>query len=228
MDAHFLDGGGRGPSHEELVGMLTSELHRSQGGNGYVALRVSAAERSIAQFRTAQIALVQAIWEEMLRRQLTHHSRKDVRLNMFEANDGSLPKEIVGDVSTFKRLHFDPYSIFFAHLYEPPKNLTGGRISLVDVHGYLGRNGLNLLDVFEPLHLPGHNGRLVARREHRLRMLEEHAHHVDPPAEGELLLVIVRNDPIVGVAHEIEKIRPLSSTEPIARRFFRTSMAPHH
>lgn len=213
---------------EQLVRTTTRELHRSDGGRGYLALRADVADVSVEQCRRLQVALVCAIWEEMLARRLTSHGRDEVRLNTFEANDGSLPKEIVGDVSTFKRLHFDPYSVLFAHLYEESRNVTGGRISLVDVRSYLDLHNLKVLDVFDPLHLPGHSGRLVARDEHRSRMLEGHAHHVDPPGAGELLLLLVRNDPTVGVAHEIEEVRRIEPKVPTVRRFYRASIAPHH
>jgi len=226
--AWSVDGVGKAQPNAELVTALTRELHRSEGGQGYVALRANLSDISVTQGRDRQIALVLAIWDEMLVRRLTSHDRGHVRLNAFEANDGSLPSEIVGDVSTFKRLHFDPYSIFFAHLYEEPRNLLGGRVSLVDVRGYLKGKDLELLDVFDPLRLPGHNGRLVAREEHRSRLLEDHASHIDPPGPGELLLLMVRNDPTVGVAHEIEEVRPIDPAAPVVRRFFRASIAPHH
>jgi len=212
----------------DFVATTTRRLHRSDGGHGYVALRAHTDDVSVEQLRALQTELLCAVWEEMLQRRLTTSGPGDVRLNTFEANDGSLPVEIVGDVSTFKRLHFDPHSLLFAHLYEEPENLTGGQISLVDVHGYLATHGLQVLDAFAPLHLPGHDGRLVANDEHRCRMLEGHAQHVDPPGAGELLLLLVRNDPVAGVAHEIQEVRQVDSGAPTARRFFRASIAPHH
>jgi hypothetical protein len=139
-----------------------------------------------------------------------------------------LPRDIVGDVVTFKRLHFDPYSLVFAHLYEPTENLSGGAISLVDVRSYLQDSGCALSDAFEPLYAPGHNGRLVARDIHRSRMLPSYTHTVEPPAEGQLMLLLVRNDPYDGVAHEIAEVQAVDYALPTARRFFRTSIAPPH
>ena len=78
----------------------------------------------------------------MISRNWNPCARSAARLNVFEANDGSLPVEIVGDTVTYKKLHFDPHSIFFSHLYETPVNVHGGVISLVDVHAYLDARGL--------------------------------------------------------------------------------------
>lgn len=226
--AWVVDGNGGVRPTRELVDAASLELHRSDEGAGYVALRLNIADISVDKCRELQIGLVCAVWEAMLASRLTHHGREDVRLNTFEANDGSLPREIVGDVSTFKRLHFDPHSILFAHLYEEPRNLTGGRISLVDVRTYLNVNGLEVRDAFDPLHRPGHDGRLVARDEHRSHMLEKFADNIDPPGVHELLLLLVRNDPMWGVAHEIEEVRPIDPALPVLRRFYRASIAPHH
>lgn len=212
----------------EFISLMTRQLHRDDGGRGWVEVRWSFADTSVERCREQQVALVCALWNDMVTRRLTSRCWQSVRLNTFEANDGRLPKEIVGDVSTFKRLHFDPYSIVFAHLYEPTSNLVGGVVSLVDVRGYLDRHGLHLRDAFDPLYLPGHNGRLVARDSHRSRMLAEHAEHVDPPAPGELVLLVVRNDPVAGVAHEIAETRAIDPNAPMTRRFFRASIAPHH
>lgn len=211
----------------ELVQVVTEALHRSPGGPGYAVLRGSAGP-GVAQARTFQRALLLAVWAEMTRRDWAPLSPADVRLNQFEANDGQLPREIVGDVVTFKRLHFDPYSMVFGHLYEAPRNLAGGTISLVDVRGYLRDTGCALGDAFKPLRAPGHNGRLVARDEHRAPMLERYAHHVEPPSPGELMLLLVRNDPDDGVAHEVAEVRALDHARSVSRRFFRTSIAPHH
>ena len=118
--------------------------------------------------------------------------------------------------------------MIFAHLYEAPVNLTGGTISLVDVRRYLLDTGCALGDAFKPLYAPGHNGRLVAREEHRSPMLQRYAHHVEPPAPDELLLLLVRNNPSAGVAHEIAEVQAVDGTLPTVRRFFRASIAPHH
>jgi hypothetical protein len=212
----------------DLVNTTTDLLHQIGDGVGFVACRGDAAELVVHRSRARQVALLEAVWAEMVRRRWNPCAPDEVRLNTFEANDGRLPREIVGDVFTFKRLHFDPHSILFSHLYEAPQNLEGGDIALVDVRGYLHDNGLDLSEVFEPLHLPGHNGRLIVRDEHRLSMLASYATHVAPPAPGELLLLMVRNDPSVGVAHQIADIRPIDATVPCVRRFFRASIAPHH
>lgn len=212
----------------ELVRSTIRRLHRDDGGRGWVEVRWSLSGTSVEACRALQVALVRAVWADMLTRGMTPHGPQGVRLNTFEANDGRLPKEIVGDTRTFKRLHFDPYSIVFGHLYEPMTNLVGGGVALVDVRGYLERRGLRLADAFCPLHLPGHNGRLVARDEHRARMLAEHAEHVDPPAAGQLVLLLVRNDPTAGVAHEVAETYAVDPAAPVARRFFRASIAPHH
>lgn len=212
----------------ELVQAVAELLHRPCGGPGHAVFRGSAADLGVARTRLFQVALLQAVWTEMVRRKWAPFAPDQVRLNQFEANDGRLPREVVGDVVTFKRLHFDPHSVLFAHLYEAPVNLTGGVISLVDVHNYLQHTGCALSDAFEPLYAPGHDGRLVARDEHRSRMLHRYAHNVEPPASSELMLLLVRNDPSAGVAHEIAEVRAVDSALPTVRRFYRTSIAPHH
>jgi hypothetical protein len=203
-------------------------LDRPSGGPGHAVFRGSVSEIGVCHARQFQIRLLQAVWTEMMRRNWFRFGANEVRLNQFEANDGQLPEDIVGDVVTFKRLHFDPHSLVFAHLYEAPANLTGGTISLVDVCRYLQDTGCTLDDAFEPLHAPGHNGRLVARDEHRSRMLRSYASQVEPPAPDELMLLLVRNDPSVGVAHEIAEVHVVDSALPTVRRFFRTSISPHH
>jgi hypothetical protein len=212
----------------ELAQTVAELLHRPSGGPGYAVFRGPVTQLGMARTRLFQGGLLQAVWLEMIRRNWAPFGPDEVRLNQFEANDGRLPRAIVGDVVTFKRLHFDPHSVVFAHLYEPPENLVGGTISLVDVRSYLQDRGCALSSAFEPLFAPGHNGRLVARDEHRSRMLEMYAHNVEPPAPGELMLVLVRNDPLAGVAHEIAEVAAANGTLPTVRRFFRTSIAPHH
>lgn len=212
----------------QLVQEVSELLHRPSGGPGHAVFRRSAAELGVARARLFQVALLEGVWAEMIRRGWAPFGPDEVRLNQFEANDGRLPREIVGDVVTFKRLHFDPYSVVFAHLYQAPENLAGGTISLVDVRRYLQDTGCTLGQAFEPLYAPGHNGRLVARDDHRSRMLERYAHHVEPPPPGELMLLLVRNDPSAGVAHEIAEVHAVDGTLPTVRRFFRASIAPHH
>lgn len=221
-------GSGENPAHADLARATAELLHRPSGGPGYAVFRGSAAELGVARTRQFQVSLLQSVWTEMIRRKWVPFGPDEVRLKQFEANDGQLPEDIVGDVVTFKRLHFDPYSAVFAHLYETPTNLAGGTISLVDVHRYLRDTGCALGETFEPLYAPGHNGRLVAREKHRSRMLQNYAHHVEPPGADELMLLLVRNDPSAGVAHEIAEVQMVDSTLPTARRFFRTSIAPHH
>jgi hypothetical protein len=212
----------------ELAQAAAEQLHRPNGGPGYVIMRGSAVDLGLHQTRAFQVALLRAVWEDMVRRKWVWRRPDEIRLKEFEAVDGKLPREIVGDVNTFKRLHFDPFSLIFAHLYEAVSNLTGGTISLVDVDGYLRDSHHTLSDVFEPLHAPGHNGRLVAKEEHRQSMLRMYAHNVEPPRSGDLLLLIVRNDPSVGVAHEIGEVYAVDPTLPTLRQFYRTSIAPHH
>lgn len=212
----------------DLARAVAELLHRPSGGPGFAVFRGSAAELGVARTRQFQVALLRGVWTEMIRRNWVPFRPGEVRLNQFEANDGRLPRDVVGDVVTFKRLHFDPYSVVFAHLYEAPENLTGGTISLVDVSSYLLDIACALGEAFEPLYAPGHNGRLVAREEHRRGMLQRYAHHFEPPAPGELMLLLVRNDPSVGVAHEIAEVHVVDGTLPTARRFFRASIAPHH
>ncbi len=221
-------GASGGSAHADLARAVAKLLHRPSGGPGHAVFRGSATELGVARTRQFSVSLLRAVWTEMIRRKWAPFGPDEVRLNQFEANDGRLPKDIVGDVVTFKRLHFDPYSVIFAHLYEAPANLTGGTISLVDVRRYLLDTGCALRDAFEPLYAPGHNGRLVAREEHRSRMLQRYAHYVEPPAPGELVLLLVRNDPSAGVAHEIAEVQAVDGTLPTVRRFFRASIAPHH
>ena len=229
LQAPWLAAGSTGGSaHVDLARAVAELLHRPSGGPGHAVFRGSAAELGLVRTRQFQVSLLRAVWTEMIRRKWAPFGPDEVRLNQFEANDGRLPKDIVGDVLTFKRLHFDPYSVIFAHLYEAPTNLTGGTISLVDVRRYLLDTGCALRDAFEPLYAPGHNGRLVAREEHRPRMLQRYAHHVEPPAPDELMLLLVRNDPSAGVAHEIAEVQAVDGTMPTVRRFFRASIAPHH
>lgn len=224
----LTDGSTNDAPRPELVETVAELLHRPCGGSGYAVFRGSAGKLGVARTRLFQAALLQAVWNEMIRRDWVSFGPNDVRLNQFEANDGRLPREIVGDVVTFKRLHFDPYSAVFAHLYEAPENLVGGTISLVDVRSYLQDTGWALGEAFDPLYAPGHNGRLVARDEHRSRMLQRYAHQVEPPVPGELMLLLVRNDPFAGVAHEIAEVHAVDDTLPTVRRFFRSSIAPHH
>jgi hypothetical protein len=210
-----------------LVRAVAELLHWPLG-RGHAVFRGSVSELGVARTRLFQVALLEAVWAEMIRRSWVPFGPDEVRLNQFEASDGRLPREIVGDVVTFKRLHFDPYSVVFAHLYEAPENLVGGTISLVDVRSYLRDTGCALAEAFEPLYAPGHNGRLVARDEHRSRMLQRYAHHVEPPGPDQLMLLLIRNDPSVGVAHEIAEVQVVDGTLPTMRRFFRASIAPHH
>lgn len=212
----------------DLVDSVTSALHQSDGGPGYAAINGLESELGLERSKSFQVNLVEAIWAEMIRRHLNPYPPDAARLNRFEANDGHLPPEIVGDTVTFKKLHFDPHSIFFAHLYEAAENLSGGVISMVDVRRYLSDTGLVIGDVFRPLNRFGHDGRLVARDEHRPLMLNSYAHRIDPPGVGRLLLLIVRNDASVGVAHEIEHVRVIDPSRQSARRFVRVSIAPHH
>jgi hypothetical protein len=212
----------------DLASAVAELLHRPHGGPGYAIMRGSIANLGLDRARSFQVSMLRAVWQEMIRRKWARYGSDEVRINEFEANDGRLPRDIVGDVVTFKRLHFDPFSLVFAHLYEPAENLTGGNVSLVDVENYLRDNRCTLGDVFEPLYALGHNGRLVAREEHRQPMLQMYAHTVEPPSPGDLLLVIVRNDPSVGVAHEIAEVHAIDPGLPTKRRFYRTSIAPHH
>jgi hypothetical protein len=212
----------------ELAQAVAEQLHRPYGGPGYAILQGSTVNLGLYQARAFQVALLRAVWEDMARRRWVSHRPEDVRLKKFEAVDGKLPREIVGDVTTFKRLHFDPFSLIFAHLYEATSNLTGGIVSLVDVDSYLRDSSHTLNEVFEPLYAPGHNGRLVAKEEHRESMLRAYAHNVDPPRSGDLLLLIVRNDPSAGVAHEIGQVRAVDPALPTKRQFYRASIAPHH
>lgn len=211
-----------------LAQAVAEQLHRPNGGPGYAIMRGSTVDLGLHQTRAFQDALLRAVWEDMVRRKWVRYRPDEVRLNKFAAVDGKLPRDIVGAVITFKRLHFDPFSLIFAHLYEGPKNLTGGTVSLVDVDSYLRDSCCALSDVFEPLYAPGHNGRLVAKAEHRQPMLRMYARNVEPPRPGGLLLLIVRNDPSVGVAHEIGEVYAVDPTLPTVRRFYRTSIAPHH
>lgn len=228
LESSWLVAGSSDDLPAELVQAVAELLHRPCGGVGYAVFRGSATELEVARTRQFQVRLLQAVWSEMTQRNWALLRPHEVRLNQFEANDGRLPREIVGDVVTFKKLHFDPYSVVFAHLYEEPVNLSGGTISLVDVYSYLQDNGYALSEAFEPLYAPGHNGRLVAREEHRLAMLRSYAYNVEPPAPGELMLLVVRNDPTAGVAHEIAELQAVADALPTVRRFFRTSIAPHH
>jgi hypothetical protein len=213
----------------ELVERLTTQLHQTFGGIGFAVLRglqdLFAYSQQQSKFT---VSLILAIWREMLARGWTDLNDEDVRLNVFEANDGSLPVEIVGDTVTYKKLHFDPHSILFAHLYEAPRNLSGGAITFVNVRAYLEAEGLAFNDVFGPSTRLGHERRLVARSAHQTPLLERFGTTVTPPAPGKTLLIIVRNDPVVGVAHEIAPVVRINDDEPIERRFLRASIAPHH
>lgn len=213
---------------QALISEVASLLHRPVGGPGYAVIKAAGSDLRLESVRDFQVALLQGIWDEMESREWMSYRSNEVRLNRFEANDGRLPRDLVGDVLTFKRLHFDPYSLVFGHLYEPPSNCAGGVIELVDVSGYLRDTGLQLTDVFAPLHAPGHNGRLVALEEHRRTMLSTYAQAVSPPSPGEFMILLIRNDPIAGVAHEIREVTVVDPTAPWQRRFYRTSFAPHH
>ena len=69
---------------------------------------------------------------------------------------------------------------------------------------------------------------MVVRAEHHSTLLSEYATIVNPPTQGQLLLVMVRNDPIVGAGHEIAEVLVTNPAEPTTRRFVRTSVSPHH
>jgi hypothetical protein len=214
--------------NDELVQSVTQMLHKIDDGVGYVVFDDLGGALGLTGSKAFQAELTKAVWDEMIRRGWNPCARLEARLNMFEANDGSLPVEIVGDTVTYKKLHFDPHSIVFAHLYEPPVNLHGGAISLVDVRRYLDVTRLRFDEVFRMSRQPGHDLRRVARQEHHDALLREYATVIHPPEQGRLLLVMVRNDPHVGVAHEIGAVHAINPGEPTARRFFRTSVAPHH
>ena len=151
---------------EDLVACVTGLLHQIDGGVGYVVFDDLGEELGLVESKRFQVALINAVWEEMIRRNWNPCARIQARLNLFEANDGSLPIEIVGDTVTYKKLHFDPHSIVFSHLYETPENLCGGLISLVNVRGYLDATGLHFNDVFRPSRRLGHELRMVVRDEH--------------------------------------------------------------
>ena len=214
--------------HCDLIISVAEMLHQVDGGLGYVIFDDLAEELGLALSKAFQVALMHAVWNEMIRRQWNPCERSQARLNMFEANDGFLPVEIVGDTVTYKKLHFDPHSIVFAHLYQAPENLQGGAISLTNVRGYLTDTGLGFEEVFRPSQRRGHKLRMVARDEHRDILLRKYATMVQPPEEGKLLLVVVRNDPVVGVAHEIARVHVIDPEMPTARRFYRTSISPLH
>lgn len=214
--------------HSDLVASVASMLHQTNGGVGYALFDDLGAELGLDRGKAFQIALTNAVWDEMIRRGWNPCASSETRLNVFQANDGYLPREIVGDSITYKKLHFDPHSIFFAHLYEPTENLQGGAISLVDVRAYLASAGLQLDEVFRPSRKPGHERRLVARGQHRAILLRDYTTIVHPPEEGQLLLIMVRNDPTVGVAHAIDPVQKIKNGQRTARRFFRTSVSPHH
>lgn len=175
-----------------------------------------------------QIALTNLVWSEFVRRGWNDIEMEGSRLNFFEASDGELPVDLVGSSVTFKRMHFDPHSLFFAHYYEPPENLSGGELRLVDVRSYLAATALELEDVCVALEDRGNEGRLVVLDDHREAMLERHAVTVVPPRPEQSLLLLVRNDPVLGVAHEISPIAAERPNEPFRRRFVRTSIAPIH
>lgn len=212
----------------EWIPTIARLLHRPFGGPGYAIIRGSLIDLDLARARIFQASLLRAVWQEMLGGGQISSKSKPFRLKEFEAVDGQLPRNIVGDVITFKRLHFDPFSVTFSHLYEAQQNLSGGAVSLVDVHSYLQDAGCSLEDAFEPLHAPGHFGRLVARHEHRQRMLQGYVHTFEPPPAGDLMLLMVRNDPFVGVAHEIAEVQAIDAALPTLRRFYRASIAPRH
>lgn len=211
-----------------MVVSVARALHQNDGGVGYAVFDDLDSELGPAAAKEFQISLINSVWDEMMRRGWSPCAGSEVRLNRFNANDGSLPVEVVGEAVTYKKLHFDPHSILFAHLYEAPVNLSGGAISLVNVRAYLDATGSSFDAVFRPSRRPGHELRMVARDEHRQILLSDYARVVMPPDPGHLLLVMVRNDPVVGVAHEIAAVRTIDPAEPITRRFFRTSIAPHH
>jgi hypothetical protein len=175
-----------------------------------------------------QIALTNLVWLEFVRRGWNDVETERTRLNFFQASDGDLPVDLVGSTVTFKRMHFDPHSIFFAHYYEPPVNLSGGELRLVDVRSYLAATALELEEVCVALEDRGNEGRLVVLDEHREAMLERHAVTLAPPGPEQSVLLLVRNDPVLGVAHEISPIASKRPDQPFRRRFVRTSIAPIH
>jgi hypothetical protein len=169
-----------------------------------------------------------AVWQEMSRHGWVTGTPEEVRLNLFEAEDGRLPVEIVGDTVTFKRLHFDPHSIIFGHLYYPTQNVRGGDILLVDVRAYLNDTRVPFEKVFHRLERPGDESRLVTSDQHGSQLRRAYTTRVSPPKPGETLLLIVRNSYDEGVAHEIADVHAIREDRPTSRRFLRTSIARHH
>ena len=212
----------------ELVRTVARHLdRRAPGAAGYFVIDGMSdllAGRAAADAFQAQ--LMREVWAYLGARGWDECATQ-TRLNMFLAEDGRLPEELVGRAATFKTLHLDPHSIIFAHRYEPPENISGGDVLLVDARGYLRDHKLASADVFYALHGKHDEGRLVAREEHRAGMLAAYCTRVPAPASG-CRLVIVRNHLDYGVAHEITEINPTVPGRAWRRSFLRTSIAPLH
>jgi hypothetical protein len=212
----------------ELVRTVAGHLdRRAQGAAGYFVIDgMSDQLVDQAAADTFQAQLMYDVWAELGARGWGECSMQ-TRLNMFLADDGRLPEGLVGRTATFKTLHLDPHSIIFAHRYEPPENVLGGDVLLVDARSYLRDNELASTDVFYVLHGKHDEGRMVAHEEHRASMLAAYCTRVPVPTSG-YRLVIVRNHLDYGVAHEITEIKPAVPGKAWRRSFLRTSIAPLH
>lgn len=215
---------------EEIVRALLDRLDRScnLAAPGYAVVPVPSAMSPDHVIGLMSESVTRVVSSILVRRgQQADLSR--CRLNVFYARDGALPIEIVGESMTFKALHLDPHSIVFAHLYHPTTNLRPIEMRLIDVASYLRSSSLTPAQVFEPRSVPHDPDRLVARPEHRRRLIATHTIHTQVlPVSGDPVVVFVRNDPIEGVAHEVSDPEPVLPSSSFERNFVRVSVSLEH
>lgn len=211
-----------------FIDSIAAELRTDLAGAGFAAIRGIEQHLDAGGADEFQRATLVGIQRWMLARELWPHPEGDCRLNIFLANDGRLPVDIVGASWTFKAPHFDPHSIIFAHGYRAPENLEGGDIWFADVARYAFLNDLDVDEILCMSEHERHRDRPCIREDHVAAVLAQVGVRVSPPRSGEHLIVFVSNSITTGVAHGIEPTLVVDARRPFSRCFLRTSISPNH
>jgi len=215
-------------SEPQLAADIARRLDRLAGAEpGFAAFSVPT-PYDFTGLLSQQRQLMWTVWSLLEAADHTLPRAHEVRLNHFIAQDGHLPTELTGGRRyTIKSIHFDPHSIVFSHCYPQICGGVGGEVTVVDVEGYLRAHRLPVNAAFAPSLASADRGRMLIRPEHREAILTSFAHTLRSATPGRAIMVLIRNDPYRGVAHQIEPVTPYNGQK-VSRKFTRCSVAKPH
>jgi hypothetical protein len=121
------------------------------------------------------------------------------------------PREFV----TTKCVHFDAATPFLANIYGPNKNITHGFPIICDTKNYCLNNNINPLDLIE--NIPNHYNVVVKNKFYK-EILDDYSFGLDINLENDLVMIVLYNEVIGGVAH--------AATQPFKREENKESMRP--